>query len=97
MKITHCAKVEDCFDGSAIYQYRFDTGWTRSMIHLLEALGRLEYFGDFPRPLFRVTTRAGLMLKGVEGDPACRAIFPRDGRDAIKVEFERYFARPRFE
>ena len=93
MQITNRAKVEECFDGSPVYEYEFDEGWTRSMIHLLESLGSLEYFGDFPRPLFRVKSNDGLLVKGVEGDPACRVIYPRKGSAAAQRRFESQFGK----
>ena len=91
MQILEGRKVEDCFDGSSVYRYRFDEGWTSSTIQMLAPLGRLDYYPDFPRPLFRLVTPEGIQIKGVEGDPACRVIYPRQLGDALKVEFERRF------
>ena len=74
MRVTGIRKVEDCFDGSSVFRYRFDGRWTREAIAGLEVLGRLAYYPDFPRPFFRVRTEAGFEVKGVEGEDNCRAI-----------------------
>lgn len=92
MTIIQRQKVEDCFDGSGVWEYRFETAWTRADIDLLGPLGRLEYFGDFPRPLFRVHGPAGLQIKGVEGENSCRVVFPRTNRDALRESFESVFS-----
>jgi len=57
----------------------------------LKSLGNLDYFPDFPRPFFRVHTAAGFQIKGVQGDSACRAIFPRKDREQIRSGFETRF------
>jgi hypothetical protein len=91
VKITTAQKVEDCFDGSAVFVYRFDLPWTSGRVQALRALGELEYFPDFPRPFFRVRTPTGLQVKGVCGESSCRVIFPREGREAVRSAFERHF------
>ena len=93
MRIVNRAKVEDRFDGSSVYEYEFDEAWSLSMIRLLKALGELEYLTDFARPLFRVTSNDGSLIKGVEGDPACRVIYPRVGSGAAQQRFEGQFDR----
>lgn len=85
--------VEDCFDGSRVYVYEFDTEWNRVEIMKLEALGKLDYFPEFARPFFRVVSENGMQLKGVEGDRTCRVIFPRAGQDGIKDNFEKMFVK----
>ncbi len=87
MRIVQVKKVEDCFDGSSVYRYWFDTPWTRDAIMGLKALGDLEYFADFPRPFFRVCGHRGLHVKGVEGEDNCQAIFPKQGKEEIQNEF----------
>ncbi|MBN2083176.1 hypothetical protein JW859_13340 [bacterium] len=92
MKIIDIKKVEDCFDGSSVFSYWFDSQWTEAAIGGLSALGRLEYFADFPRPLFRLTTPEGLHVKGVKGEDNCRVIYPQSNRAEIRQAFERHFA-----
>jgi hypothetical protein len=91
VKIVSTEKVEDCFDGSSVYRYSFDEVWTRGSIQVMGELGDLDYFPDFPRPFFRLRARSGLQVKGVEGDDACRAIFPREERERVREEFESLF------
>jgi len=91
MKIVSIKKVEDCFDGSTIFGYEFDQAWSHEAIMQLETLGTVEYFAQFPKPFFRAIGREGLIVKGVEGEPTCRAIYPRRNKEATKAEFERIF------
>ncbi|MGQ9652162.1 MAG: hypothetical protein ACUVXJ_18855 [Phycisphaerae bacterium] len=93
MKIISIRKIEDCFDGSGVYGYVFDVPWTAETIELLRSLGPVDYFSDFPRPFFRLRTKCGCQVKGVEGDCECRAIYPRDEREVARHEFERLFDR----
>lgn len=91
MKIIETCTIEDCFDGSRVLGYTFDSPWTREEIVRLEALGDVDYFPDFPRPYFRLRTSHGAQVKGVQGDRTCRAIFPKDESGVAKHVFERLF------
>ena len=94
MQITGVEKLEDCFDGSSVYCYHFDRPTTRPDILLLCALGRLEYFADFPRPFYRLVAAAGPQLKGVEGMAHCRVVVPRDGEERFRQELQALFSPP---
>ena len=92
MKITGVDKVEDCFDGTSAVRYSFDQAWNEESILSLKCVGKLDYFPDFPRPFFRVIEPRGMQLKGIAGEDNCLAIFPKEGREAIKREFEERFS-----
>jgi hypothetical protein len=83
--------LEDCFDGSAVLCYCFDAPWTREDILALGALGRLDYFPEFPRPYFRLQTGLGLQAQGVQGECTCRVVLPRLGREQARCAFEESF------
>jgi len=88
MKILDRCKLEDCFDGSAVYQYEFADPWNITRIKALARLGKLDYYADFPRPLFRVASARGLFVKGLAGTKLCRVIFPRTDREETVQHFE---------
>ena len=88
MNILECHKVEDCFDGSAVFDYVLSDCWTESRIRRLEQMGKLEYFADFPRPLFRLRSNEGLFLNGLVGETTCRVILPERNRDSVKHKLE---------
>ena len=74
-------KVEDCFDHSAIYEYRLETPTTETSIRALgQELGRLQYFPDFPRPFYRILAEGGLQIRGVQGERDFQAVFPLSNR-----------------
>ncbi len=89
-RIAKVEKLEDCFDGSSIFQYWFEQTWEPDTIHGLKGLGQLEYFPQFPQPFFRVITTQGLQIKGVQGQDHCRAIFPHTNKDQVKADFEAF-------
>ena len=91
MKIVSKRKIEDCADGSEIYAYEFDAPWSEPSIRSLAALGKLDYFTDFPRPMFHARSRSGLDMKGIEGETACRVRLPKAEKDAARREFEAFF------
>ena len=45
MIIVEIRKIEDCFDGSRVYGYRFDEPWARDAIERLGSLGWLKIHG----------------------------------------------------
>ena len=88
MRILKVAKVEDCFDGSAVYRYEFESAWTRKAILRLREFGEVQYFPDFPKPYFRVHQPEGVILQGLEGDSCCRVALPRHQRDELRRNWE---------
>jgi len=88
MNIVNRVKVEDCFDGSAVYVYELSDPWTEQRARRLASLGHFQYFADFPRPLFRLRTHAGLFVNGVLGACDCRVVLPRTSREQAEYELE---------
>ncbi len=91
MKIVESKRVEDCFDGSRVVRYFFDAAWNRAAILRLALLGKLDYFDDFPRPLFRLSTPDGGEIKGVEGEADCQVVYPSANREQIQARIEAFF------
>jgi hypothetical protein len=88
MRILNRVKIEDCFDGSAVYDYELSEAWTEQGARRLGSLGQFQYFADFPRPLFRLRTAAGLFVNGVAGASDCRVVLPRTNREHVQRELE---------
>ncbi len=84
-------KVEDCFDGSTVYSYEFDSIWTSRQIQKLGFIGKLDYYKDFPRPFFRIKTPGGMQIKGVEGENSCTVFLPQKGKEEMQLKFESLF------
>jgi len=81
-------RVEDCFDHSAIYEYRLETPTTETSIRALgQELGRLQYFPDFPRPFYRILAE-DLQIRGVQGERDFQAVFPLSNRPKRKGALE---------
>lgn len=66
MRVTEVKHVEDCLDGTAIKELALDEPADRGLADRLSALGELDYYEDFPKPFFRVTSDA-VQIKGVAG------------------------------
>lgn len=93
MNILSRKKIEDCFDGSAVYVYEVDEPWTKQTVLRFQPLGRFEYFADFPRPLFRLRSTRGLFVNGIEGSHTCRVILPKTNRSEIQQDLEEVLMR----
>ena len=91
MRIVSWNKMESCFDGDFVYKYFFDVRWTEEAIKTMGALGHLQYYGSFPRPLFQIQCDDGTIIKGVQDINECRVLFARDGPNMAKERFEKSF------
>jgi len=87
MKLIDVRKIEDCFDGSARIEYRFDGGITQSFMGHLASGSRCDFFPEFPMPFFKIFREDGLQIKGIIGSPDMEAYFPRSWTDENKNEF----------
>lgn len=74
MKIAEVRHIEDCFDGSYLYEILFDTEITPAFIQSLGTEGRLQYHRDFARPFFKATFDGCFTIKGVEGNKTARIL-----------------------
>lgn len=84
--------VEDCFDGSSIYEYSVKGTIGKELILFLGSLGALDYFPEFPRPFFRVRIDNGSEIKGVFGETRFRITYSRGSKEEFKVFFEKLYA-----
>lgn len=91
MKIISCRKIEDCFDGSAVFNYEVSESWTADNVRCLGVLGELELFLDFPRPLFRLKTAEGLFFSCVANSATCRVVLPHTNREKVRKKIEEAF------
>lgn len=87
-------KVEDCFDGSQVFDYLVGRPLTVEAIRDLgDRLGKLTYYPEFPRPFFRAHAENGMQVKGVQGDREIRVIFPGTRTEQTRVWFEQLLDR----
>lgn len=71
--------VEDCFDGSRVYEYKAEIPVDVDLINALGKSGELQYFKDFPKPLFRIIMPSGTQIKGVKGETTFRVVYSKKG------------------
>ena len=93
MRLLESTRLEDCFDGSAVFRYRTAQPWTAEAIRSLAQLGELDYFRDFPRPYYRVRSSSGLLIRGLEGECFCTVIFPRTNREQLHQMWDEFILR----
>ncbi len=72
MKINGSRMLEDCLDGSFIFELSYSEPVTEEAILILNTLGELEYFSSFPKPFYRLVQNDNFQLKGVEGETTSR-------------------------
>lgn len=84
-----CKPLEDCLDGSWIYEYRLDSAITKAFVQGLGyTFDQVEYFADFPRPFFRMVKGEGIQAKGVVGEPTFQVVFSGQDRARRKESFD---------
>ncbi len=74
MKIIDVRHIEDCFDGSYMYEVLFDTDVEPSYIEALGIEGQLQYHRNFARPFFKAVFEGRFTLKGVQGNRTVRVL-----------------------
>lgn len=89
MSLFACKKVENCFSGAHIYDYRLNSKATEEWLTSLAAGGSIKFFKHFPRPCFQADLPDGTTLKGVIADTVIKASFPSDNPEASKHSFEK--------
>lgn len=93
MELTDIKKIEDCFDGSVIFEYYFDREIKEEFMQRLGGTGRLNYYPDFLRPFFKIITSDGLQIKGIVGDKSFQVIYPQTKKWEKKHFFEKQLSR----
>lgn len=91
MSLFTCNKVEDCFDGSRIYEYHLFCSIERRFVEELGKAGVLEYYADFPRPFYRIFIKneaREMQVKGVTGDHVFKIIYSSKEPERQKAFFE---------
>ena len=74
MRIIDVRHIEDCFDGSYMYEILFDADVTPVFIQSLGTEGQLQYHRSFARPFFKAVFKDRFTLKGVEGNRTVRVL-----------------------
>lgn len=67
-------ELEDCLDGSYIYELTYSSPITRCEIKHFENIGELDFFPDFPKPFYRVVIGDVAQIKGIENELSARLI-----------------------
>jgi len=88
MKLVKIKKLEDCFDGSIIFEYSFDENIEETFMKMLGQTGKLDYYPDFSRPFFKIMTHDGLQIKGIIGEKNFEITYPLTKKWEKKRNFE---------
>lgn len=88
MKLAKISKLEDCFDGSVIFRYSFDEAVEEDFMKRLGKTGRLNYYPEFSRPFFKISTSDGLQIKGIIGERDFEITYPQTKKWQKKQDFE---------
>jgi hypothetical protein len=88
MELIDIKKIEDCFDGSVIFEYSFDEEIKERFMKKLSEKEKLNYYPEFPKPFFKIITADGLQIKGIVGDTSLQVIYPQTDKWEKKRAFE---------
>jgi len=89
MKQVECKKVENCFGGTHIYEYRLHSKMSEEFIRGFGTLGVLTFYRNFPRPFFKVVLANGITVKGVLNDIVIKVQYPDSDPQTSKQQFEK--------
>ncbi|MBP2663308.1 MAG: hypothetical protein H6Q71_1256 [Firmicutes bacterium] len=88
MQQYECKKVENCFSGAHIYEYRLTIKVKEEFIEGFADSSSIKYHRNFPRPCFQVELSDGTTIKGVISDTVIRVNFPASNPQESKANFE---------
>lgn len=88
MKLVEVKKMDDCFDGSMVFEYRFDRQIDETFMKIISRPGRLSYYPEFSRPFFKIFSEKGIQIKGIIGDDNFQVTFPQTRKAELKKAFE---------
>ncbi len=71
-------KLEDCIDGSMIYEFVLYRSTDIDFINFLKTKGDIDYYPDFPKPLFRGEIRGVSHITGCLGTDRFRVVLYRN-------------------
>ncbi len=89
MKQYECKKVENCFSGSNVYEYRLPVRTKEGFLDCFNTIGSIKYYRNFPRPCFHAALPEGTTVKGVIADWVIKVSFPDNNPQGSKEHFEK--------
>ncbi len=88
MKLYECKKVENCFGGTNVYEYRLKTRADDRFLEHIGAISALKCFKNFPRPFFQAVLPDNTTVKGVISDFVIKVNFQNNTPQESKEKFE---------
>lgn len=85
-------KLEDCIDGSMIYEFILREAITIDFINFLRKIGSLDYYPDFPKPLFRAEIKGLSQMTGCLGNDRFRVTLYRNAPQKNLLSLNRILA-----
>ncbi len=67
--------LETCVDSSIVVRLRLDRPIDEACMRRMGTGGKLDFFPDFPRPLFRIHRRGSWAIQGILGDDTLRVTY----------------------
>jgi aspartate oxidase len=78
MQVVKVKKVEGCLEGTNVKDLFLDIEMSKDFIDHLGSLGKLIYFDETRKPIFKVIVRGQYTLKGAESTRTIRILMPED-------------------
>lgn len=89
MNVIEKTHVEDCFNGSAIWELLLSGPVSRPAIFSLGDGGDIQYFSHFARPFFKVRVDGLFDVKGIEGNNTLRVHLKAPGEYTLEHFIDR--------
>jgi hypothetical protein len=87
MKLLKIIKLEDCFDGSIIFEYFFSENIAEEFMRDIGSTGELLYYPNFSKPFYKIFTNDDIQIKGIIGEKSFQIIFPSTNKTILQENF----------
>ncbi len=91
--IAEVRHIEDCFDGSTVYDYVLHLPVDEQVLSHLSTYGQVETITGLPRTLYRLRSSTGLYIQGIMGSCQFRAVYPKETAEMQRRQLEALLKR----
>ena len=88
-----CKKVNNCFGGTEIYEYRVSFKFGDEFLAYLGKAAEVKCRRNFPRPFFTAIWPDSTKVQGVLGDVTLKGTYPAGHPEVSKLEFEIFLGK----
>ena len=90
MKFKEYKIIEDCLEGSNVRDILLDEPSTKEFIYYFEKIGKLLFFDELPKPMYKIIVKGKYTIKGIAGNNTMRVLLPDNESDESLQELKEF-------